>query len=50
MDLFVPLLTLLVGFAVGLTIFKVKSRWCPKCGLATTDRMTDPNPGRHHHV
>jgi len=25
----------LLGFALGLFSFKVKSRWCPKCGAWT---------------
>lgn len=28
----------LVGFAVGLFSFQVKSRWCPKCGTWTYRR------------
>ncbi|MBB2947415.1 hypothetical protein FB565_007183 [Actinoplanes lutulentus] len=27
---------LLVGFLAGLISFKVKSRWCPRCGATTT--------------
>jgi hypothetical protein len=28
---------LLIGFAVGLVSFKVKSRWCLACGATTID-------------
>lgn len=28
---------LLMGFVAGLLSFKVKSRWCPKCGSSTMD-------------
>jgi len=24
-----------LGFAAGLLAFKVKSRWCPRCGTST---------------
>lgn len=27
--------SLFVGFLTGLWAFKVKSRWCPKCGTST---------------
>jgi hypothetical protein len=26
---------LLLGFLAGLLLFKVKSRWCPRCGSTT---------------
>jgi hypothetical protein len=30
------ILGLLLGFLAGLFAFRVKSRWCPECGAATT--------------
>lgn len=27
----------LLGYLAGLLSFKVKNRWCPQCGAATTD-------------
>jgi hypothetical protein len=31
------LAALLVGYLAGLWSFRVKSRWCPRCGATTTD-------------
>lgn len=28
---------LLVGCLAGLLSFKIKARWCPRCGATTTD-------------
>lgn len=30
------LAAILLGFLAGLLSFKVKSRWCPRCGTTTT--------------
>jgi ribosomal protein S27AE len=30
---------LLVGYLAGLWSFKVKSRWCPRCGATTSDLL-----------
>jgi hypothetical protein len=27
----------LLGFAGGLFLFKIRSRWCPQCGATTAD-------------
>lgn len=31
--------SLATGFVAGLCLFKVKSRWCPRCGRLTTDAI-----------
>jgi hypothetical protein len=31
----VGLLAFLIGLAVGLTLFRIKIRWCPHCGNTT---------------
>lgn len=31
----VAIMSLAAGFAAGLFLFKVKSRWCPRCGYPT---------------
>ena len=28
---------MVMGYLAGLWSFKVKSRWCPRCGATTTD-------------
>lgn len=38
------LAVLLVGYLAGLWSFKVKSRWCPRCG-ATTGELARPPVG-----
>lgn len=42
----VAIVFLCLGFAAGLTLFKVKSRWCPRCGDNTVplpgSALTDP--------
>ncbi|MEV4846825.1 hypothetical protein AB0K20_26845 [Micromonospora matsumotoense] len=35
---------LVPGFLVGLLAFRVKSRWCPRCGESTT--AVHPSTGR----
>jgi len=37
--------SLLLGFALGLFSFKIKSRWCPECG-AWTHRQQPPHTHR----
>lgn len=34
----------LFGFLAGLFSFKVKSRWCPRCGATTSEQVL----GGHH--
>ncbi|MFC4105367.1 hypothetical protein [Micromonospora zhanjiangensis] len=34
----IVLVSLVPGFLLGLFAFRVKSRWCPRCG-ATTDAL-----------
>lgn len=34
-----------VGFLAGLWAFKVKSRWCPRCGSLTTETPHPPKAG-----
>ncbi len=36
----------LVGYLAGLWSFKVKARWCPRCGATTTSDLT-PQHLRH---
>ncbi|MEU1607770.1 hypothetical protein [Micromonospora matsumotoense] len=33
---------LVPGFLVGLLAFRVKSRWCPRCGESTTVAVLPP--------
>ncbi|WP_328339972.1 hypothetical protein [Micromonospora sp. NBC_00421] len=33
---------LVPGFLVGLLAFRVKSRWCPRCGESTTTAVHPP--------
>lgn len=33
---------LLVGFVAGLLSFKVKARWCPRCGTTTSELTSQP--------
>lgn len=35
---------LVPGFLLGLLAFRVKSRWCPRCGVSTD--AIEPSPGR----
>ncbi|GAB1640935.1 hypothetical protein KRMM14A1259_13580 [Krasilnikovia sp. MM14-A1259] len=35
---------LLSGFLAGLLSFKVKSRWCPRCGSLTTGYHPERHP------
>ncbi|MEO3926478.1 hypothetical protein ABGB07_21815 [Micromonosporaceae bacterium B7E4] len=35
----------LLGFGAGLFAFKVKSRWCPRCGT-TTSELAGQHRGR----
>lgn len=46
MDLYLALglvLSLLLGFLVGLLAFKVKRRWCPRCQALTSSTLP-PQP------
>lgn len=38
---------LVVGFLTGLTAFKIKVRWCPRCGTTTTRHAPGLNQGRY---
>lgn len=38
--------TTLLGFLAGLFSFRVKSRWCPRCGGLTSSIPDRPGPSR----
>jgi hypothetical protein len=48
MLLFIAVVTALVcGFLAGLLSFRVKTRWCWRCGTTTSPHLpTGPNRGR----
>ncbi|GIE42154.1 hypothetical protein Alo02nite_50520 [Actinoplanes lobatus] len=37
----VAMVFLAVGFATGLCLFKIKSRWCPHCGATTVANVPE---------
>lgn len=45
----VAVASLTAGFATGLFLFKIKSRWCPRCGSLTlpSSAHAEVKVGRH---
>ncbi|WP_189113908.1 hypothetical protein [Pilimelia terevasa] len=37
----------LTGFLIGVFAFKVKNRWCPRCGSHTTVTLTGAGHAAH---